>query len=432
VEGKSTWTLRAAAALCLAGYVFVYAGGRAGNPIRSDGFSYYVYLPSWFLFHDTTLSAVARDCCGGVFPAYTAIIRWPGTRRWVNAHPIGVAIMQAPMFGVAHALTRWTNLSPDGFTLYYQHAAGLSGLLWIVAGLIILRRVVRRHFGDGVTAATLLTILLGTNLYHHATFDSSYSHPYAFFLFAAFLDLTERWHAQPRRSTSVLLGLVAGLIVLTRHTNILFLLVFPLYGVVGAETFRARLAVIRREARLVAVMGIVAAIVVTPQLAIYYQATGSPIISSYGNLGFNFESPRIGGVLFSVQKGLFFWSPLLLAACAGMFGLARSSDSARAFVLPAVLILLVDTYVIASWWDWQFGGSFGHRAFVDVLPVFAIGLAAFFEWSGRNFLRQRAVTVVVVIAIALNVFQMLQYWNGVLPMSDTTWDQYRGVFLKWR
>jgi hypothetical protein len=67
---SSTAILRVAAALCLAGYVFVYAGGRADNPIRSDGFSYYVYLPSWFLFHDTTLSAVARDCCGGVFPAY--------------------------------------------------------------------------------------------------------------------------------------------------------------------------------------------------------------------------------------------------------------------------------------------------------------------------------------------------------------------------
>jgi hypothetical protein len=428
----STGALRAAAVLCLAGYVFVYAGGRAGNPIRSDGFSYYVYLPSWFLFHDTTLSAVARDCCGGVFPAYTAIIRWPGTRRWVNAHPIGVAIMQAPLFGVAHALTRWTNLSPDGFTLYYQHAAGLSGLLWIVAGLVVLRRVLRRHFSDAVTAATLLTILLGTNLYHHATFDSSYSHAYSFFLFAAFLDLTETWYAQPRQSTSVLLGLVTGLIVITRHTNVLFLLFFPLYGVSSADTFTARLAIIRREARLVAVIGIVAAIVVTPQLAIYYQATGSPIISSYGNLGFNFESPRIVGVLFSVQKGLFFWSPLLLTACAGVFGLARSSHSARAFVLPAVLFLTANTYVIASWWDWQFGASFGHRAFVDALPVFAIGLAAFFEWSGRNPARGHVVTSVVVIAIAFNLFQMLQYWNGVLPMSDTSWDQYRGVFLKWR
>ena len=173
-------------------------------------------------------------------------------------------------------------------------------------------------------------------------------------------------------------------------------------------------------------------IVVTPQLAIYYQATGSPIISSYGNLGFNFESPRILGVLFSVQKGLFFWSPLLLPACAGVFGLARSSHSARAFVLPAVVFLVANTYVIASWWDWQFGGSFGHRAFVDALPVFAIGLAAFFEWSGRQPARWHAVTSVVVIAIAINLFQMLQYWNGVLPMSDTTWDQYREVFLKWR
>ena len=430
--GNSTWALRAAGALCLAGYVFVYAGGRAGDPIRSDGFSYYVYLPSWFLFHDSTLSAVARDCCGGVFPAYTAIIRWPGTRRWVNAHPIGVAIMQAPMFGVAHALTRWTNLSPDGFTLYYQHAVGLSGLLWIVAGLVVLRRVLRRHFTDTVTAATLLTILLGTNLYHHAAYDSSYSHPYSFFLFAAFLDLAERWYAQPKRTTSVLLGLVAGLIVLTRHTNILFLLFFPLYGVLSAETFRARLALIKREARLVAIIGIVAATVVTPQLAIYYQATGSPIISSYGGLGFNFGSPRIAGVLFSVQKGLFFWSPLLLPACAGLLGLARSSHSARAFFLPAVLFLVANTYVIASWWDWQFGASFGHRAFVDALPVFAIGLAAFFEWCGREPARRRAVTAVVVVAIFVNLFQMLQYWNGVLPMSDTTWNQYRGVFLKWR
>jgi hypothetical protein len=402
----STWTLRAAAALCLAGYILVYAGGRAGNPIRSDGFSYYVYLPSWFLFHDTTLSAVARDCCGGVFPSYTAIIRWPDTRRWVNAHPIGVAIMQAPMFGVAHALTRWTNLSPDGFTLYYQHAVGLSGLWWIVAGLVVLGRVLRRHFSDGVTAATLLTILLGTNLYHYA---------------------------QPRQSTSVLLGLVAGLIVLTRHTNVLFLSFFPLYGVWSVEEFRARLGFIRCEARLVAVIGIVAALVVAPQLAIYYQATGRPFISSYGNLGFNFGSPRIAGVLFSVQKGLFFWSPLLLPACAGLFGLARSGGhSARAFVLPAVLFLVANTYVIASWWDWQFGGSFGHRAFVDALPVFAIGLAAFFEWSGRNPARWRVVSSVVVIAIALNLFQMLQYWNGVMPMSDTTWSQYRGVFLRWR
>jgi hypothetical protein len=428
----STWVLRGAVALCLAGYIFVYASGRAADPIRSDGFSYYVYLPSWFLFHDTTLSAVARDCCGGVYPAFTAIIRWPSTRRWVNAHPIGVAIMQAPMFAVAHVLTRWTNLSPDGFSLYYQHAVGLAGLFWVVAGLILLRRVLRRHFSEGVTATTLVTILLGTSLYHYATFDSSYSHAYSFFLFAAFLDLTEEWYAHPSTWTSVFLGGVAGLIVLTRHTNILFLLLFPLYGLDGPNAVGARFAFFGRHIRQISVIVVVAAIVVAPQLAIYYQATGRAIISSYGDLGFNFRSPRITAVLFSVQKGLFFWSPLLLTACAGMIGLGCSRHSARAFVLPAALFLVANTYVIASWWDWQFGGSFGHRGFVDALPVFAIGMAAFYEWSARSRARGVVVASIVAMAIALNLFQMLQYWHGVLPFSDTRWDQYRGVFLQWR
>ena len=57
-------------------------------------------------------------------------------------------------------------------------------------------------------------------------------------------------------------------------------------------------------------MAIVAAtVVLLPQLAIYYQATGRLFVSSYGDLGFHFASPQLWGVLFSVQKGLFFWSP---------------------------------------------------------------------------------------------------------------------------
>ena len=35
-----------------------------------------------------------------------------------------------------------------------------------------------------------------------------------------------------------------------------------------------------------------------------------------------------------------------------------------------------------------------------------------------------------VMLCALSVFQMLQYWHGVLPMSDVTWRQYKALFLK--
>jgi hypothetical protein len=296
----------------------------------------------------------------------------------------------------------------------------------------VLRQLLLRHFSDAVTAVTLVTILLGTNLYHYATFDSSFSHPYSFFLFAAFLYLTERWHETHARRTAVLLGLTAGLIVLTRHTNVLFLVFFPLYGVVDRPSLRARLAGMRREWREIALMAAVAAAVIAPQLAIYYQATGRPLVSAYGELGFNFGSPRIAGVLFSVQKGLFFWSPILLLACAGFLGLARSRHPARAFVLPGALFLAANTYVIASWWDWQFGASFGHRGFVDALPIFAIGLAAYYAWSARRPWTLAVAGIVAALAVMLSVFLMLQYWNGVVPYSDTTWEQYRALFLRFR
>lgn len=435
----SKWTVACAAVLCLAGYIYIYSSGTAWPPIRSDGFSYYVYLPSWWLFHDTTLAAVASDCCGGEFPSFTAIIRWPGTRRWVNAHPIGVAIMQTPFFFAAHALTRWSNLSPDGFTLYYQHAAGLSGLAWTIAGLWVLRGLLVRHFSERVTAATLLTILLGTNLYHYATYDSSYSHAYSFFLFAACLDLTERWYRQPTWRRSALLGLVAGLIVLTRHTNAIFLMMFPLYGVSSIPALRERIRLLLREWRPAGMIVATAAVVIAPQLAIYHQATGRLLVSSYGELGFNWGSPRLFGVLFGVQKGLFFWSPVLLAACAGFWmllsGMTRwngRAGSPSAFIPPALIFLAANTYIIASWWDWQFGGSYGHRGYVDALPLFAIGLAAFFSWAARRPGSVVAVSTITAAAVALSVFQMAQYWAGIVPFSDMTWEQYREAFLRWQ
>jgi hypothetical protein len=423
------WVVAASAVLCLAGYVYVYATDRADPPIRSDGFSYYVYLPSWFIYHDPTLRRVADDCCGGQFPEFTAIIRWPGTRRWVNAHPIGVAVLQAPFFVIADVLSWWSNLSRDGFTLYYQHAAGVAGVFWTVAGLWVLGALLRRHFGDGVTALTLFALLFGTNLYHYATFDSSYSHGYSFFLVSAFLTLTDLWHHSPTRRRAALIGVVSGLIVLTRHTNALVLLLFPLYGVRDRASGISAVQRLHARWRDVAVIVITGLVVIAPQLALYYQATGRMLVSSYGDLGFNWGTPRLFGVLFSVQKGLFFWSPLLLLATAGLF-LVR--NRLREFLPAAVLVLAANTYVIASWWDWQFGGSYGHRGFVDMLPIFALGLAALFESTARRPVLRGAVAVLVMLLSALSVVQMLQYWAGVLPFSDTTWEQYRALFLRLR
>jgi hypothetical protein len=412
----------AIAVLGAAAQLFIYATKLAGLPIRSDV----------FIHHDPSLAATARDCCAGHFPDYTAMFRWPGTRRWVNPHPIGVAVLQAPFFLAAHALTRWTNLSPDGFSLYYQHASALGGLFWGIAGLVALRQLLRRHFTEGVAAAAIVALTFGTNLFHYLTYDAGYSHAYSFFLFAAFLSLVERWHRAPDRRTSLLLGLVAGLIVLVRHTNALFLLVLPLYGAGPGAGIRATIARLMANRALLAYAAATALVVIAPQLWLYTAATGRPFVSAYGELGFDFTNPRLLPVLFGIRKGLFFWSPILLLGLAGWILLVRKAHPLAAFAAPVCVFFLANTLLIASWWDWQFGGSYGHRGFVDVLPVFGLGLAGLFGWSADRSRAGALVAVAASAAIALSVFQMLQYWHGIVPISDTTWDDYRQLFLQWR
>jgi hypothetical protein len=75
------------------------------------------------------------------------------------------------------------------------------------------------------------------------------------------------------------------------------LVFFPLYNVNSLATVRERLRVMTHERRLIAIMAAVGVIVVLPQVLIYYQATGHVFVSSYGDLGFNFGSPRLIGVL---------------------------------------------------------------------------------------------------------------------------------------
>ena len=72
-----------------------------------------------------------------------------------------------------------------------------------------------------------ICITWGTNLFHYAVFDGTFSHAYAFFVVCVFLWLVERWWEEPTLQRSIALGALAGLNVLIRHTNAIYVLVLP-------------------------------------------------------------------------------------------------------------------------------------------------------------------------------------------------------------
>ncbi len=284
----------------------------------------------------------------------------------------------------------------------------------------MLGRLLSRYFSDRIVAVTLLALTFGTNLFHYATYDATFSHAFSFFLIAALLELTDRWYASPDSRTSLWLAVVAALIVLTRHTNAIVLLVVPL----GDPR-----AFIRNRRQLIGI-ALVGALCLLPQLAVYKLATGHSVRQRLPqSSGRSTRERRTRSTFCSaMQKGLFFWSPLLLLAAAGWL---TAHPLVRRWRFTFAAVFAVNLYLAASWFAWQFGASFGHRGFTDILPFAGVLVAASFDWIGRRPRMRIPVAVLTIAFIALSTFQMAQYWNGIIPQVDMTWTQYRAVFLRW-
>ena len=322
-------------------------------------------------------------------------------------------LLIAPFFRRARAARLRTR--PDGFSSYYQHAAGLAGL-YLLAGLAVVRRLLLRHFSPAVALAALATVTWGTNLFHYGVYDSVFSHIYSFFLVAVLVACTESWWATPPFGRSIGLGLTAAAIFLTRHTNGLFVLMVPLYGVTDWSSLRDRAVALTQRWRqlLVIVCSAVQGLsfcCINQRRALATEPAGAI------DAGFTFRSPHLYDVC-SAQKGLFFWHPALLFAVAGWI-VARGWASS--LVWAAGIVLTINTLLIASWFDWQFGGSYGHRGFTDSFALAAVFMAAFFAWVGG--LRHRTAASSSrrhgTLAVSLSVAQMIQTMG--VPIANTTW-----------
>lgn len=100
--------------------------------------------------------------------------------------------------------------------------------------------------------------------------------------------------------------------------------------------------------------------------------------------------PAFAAYLISPNRGLFFFSPILLFSLLGMWLCLKNTvvikpDVRRIFILFALLVP-VNILVYCSFPAWWGGESFGYRYLVDSLPVLAIflAIAAEYLWRSRS------------------------------------------------
>ena len=138
------------------------------------------------------------DCCGGEFPDWTAIIRWPVTRHWVNAHPIGDAILhRAVLRGRARAHAVDQPLARRLHALLPARRRTGRAVLDRRRSLVSRPRAARVTSATRVTAATLVDAPARHEPLSLRDVRQLVEPRVLVPLFAAFLYLTDRWHDTP-------------------------------------------------------------------------------------------------------------------------------------------------------------------------------------------------------------------------------------------
>lgn len=397
---------------------YIYANKLTGPPIRSDGYGYYAYLPAVFIDHDLSLKSARENLYGGTLYEH-GIAQVAGTDRYIDKYAIGTAVMQAPFFLIAKKAARKLGYPKDGYSQPFQIANMASAIFYLCLGAFFTYCSCRSRFSRMVSTATVLLLVFGTNVFHYATYDSSFSHVYQFALMSMLLWLGIRYlaDADRRTKTCVALGFVVGMIALTRLTNIIAIM-FPVI-LIASQWMEDR--DYKRAALHLGIVGVLCAVVVLPQLLYLHSVAGRWILNSYAVTGeaatFNWTHPELLNFMFSIRKGFFMWSPVLLAAAVGLiFAFAKH----RALFTASAVVVAIHIYLCASWYYWSFGGSYGSRPIIDIIPLLAIPLAAAIAKSAQNR-RSTLVAVTAMLLIAVNMTLMYAYWRTYVPFDGSNW-----------
>jgi hypothetical protein len=256
------------------------------------------------------------------------------------------------------------------------------------------------------------------------------THAYSFALFSVFLYSIIQLFKTPNIKYALLSGALAGMISLVRPSNFIIIILFVFWGVGSFNDLRERILFYFRKFHLLLIMILAFIAVWVPQFFYWYHISGSIFLNTYGEAGghFFFDNPQICYTLFSYRKGWLLYTPMMIFAIGGLYFLYK--ENKKTF-LAVLVYLILNIYVISSWWCWWYGGGFGQRSFVESYAIMAFPLAALIAWTMRRKLILKIFFLLVLAGTAyFTLFQNMQYKKGSIHNKAMTKTSYWINFMK--
>ncbi|XOV65873.1 MAG: hypothetical protein ACFHU9_09575 [Fluviicola sp.] len=399
--------------------------GEFKNVIRSDGRGYYAYLPAAILYNDPTFEASLEAETRNAQPNFNQYYLYQNEEgRVFNKYFPGIAVLQTPFFAAGCLAAVISGAPVDGYSEPFEFAFLLGSLFYTLLGVWLFHRCIQMRFPwlKDRSQWLVMAIFLCTTLLMYNTVTLGLSHHYSFFLFSLFTYLILKYRDGLQWRYVLMAGLTLGLIALVRPTNVLVLLAVPLLFNDWAE-FRdtvSRLFENRGRFLLSAVGGFLA--VFSIQFFLWKWQSGHWINWSYSGEGFNFLHPAFWENLFSFRNGLFLHTPIMLVSAIASFWLLREN---KFLFFSWWIYFLVNTWVISSWWCWDYETSFGNRPFTEHTFLLLIPLLQLGQF------RKRFLWYTLCFFFVIGWIRYQNYSTGAMIDQRFTRDNYLASLTFW-
>ena len=394
---------------------------RLGRPtvFSYDIDQYYSYLPAAFIKGDLSFAYEH-----GYWTQKTE----KGTQ--VPKVTMGMALLYAPWFAIAHAQVSGDKPPAEmtGYEAAFDRWIHRGTLVYALLAAFFTLQALFYFFKPWVAATAYLATFFGTNLFYYTVIQGENVHSYLFFLLSLMIWATIKAHQKPKIIWIALLGISYGWAALIRPTLLITALFPLLYQVHDRASLTAKVQFIKRLGWRWWVLIAGVALPILPQLFYWHWLTGHWLYYSYGSQeGFFWGDPKILEILASYRAGWLIYTPFAILMLLGTLQLGAQWKNLRLAVLP---LLLLSMYVISCWWDWWYGGAFGHRAFVHYYGFWLFPLAALLQWIAQHRILKYLTFAFVGACMGLNLFQSKQFEHSIIHYDSMTREAYWYVFGK--
>jgi len=395
------------------------------RPIVGDAKAYYAYLPAIFIYNDAQYNFI-----DGYESKYYAknqrkdFLNTTKNGSKVNKTFPGVAILYLPFFFIAHFLASIFSDSPDGYSIIYQYLFDFGYWFYLLVGAIYFTKVFKfLKFKTSHINFSILTLILGTNIFFYSVIDQSVTHIFNFALINAFIYHLLQFNSNSKSKHlyfSLALILLIGII---RPTNIIVLLMIPIF--IPSTQIYLNITKQLFNFKAILIASVITLTIGSIPFILWKWQTDLWIVYGYGDETFDFSNPEWFNFLFSYTKGWFLYTPIaFIGIIVGLYYQFKINK------YPALIILLfycLSVYVFSSWWCWYYGAGMGQRVMIDHYLI--LGYLILISLKNASLKIQNVLIFSIIALMFFNVIQAIQIKRGIYALGSPTKEIYWDNFL---